>query len=371
MSSQPIVQTPGRGLPSDPSLRPFTTSLPIGDLQALGQLGLQPVGVVQGFQVVRLRSFEKFHRLLGFLNRGLGYRPGTADAYFGSIYGGKLPASIGTPQSRAVQLKIAELIEAMPLDPAAERRHLSLRVVNQMGWNMYRGNASNISPTYLTRLRNYGIERFSASALVSNTFPGMAFEQGEVIQGFTTAYEESHTRLREQARDLGAHGVIGVVDSIKHVAGSRITEFHLTGTAVKLRGEAPSDSLPWTTYLTTQQLSKLIEIGLMPVEIVMSLSSVLLVTTGYGNWLRSGQMAIGSNDLPELRALQELALSRARQRAYSSIGADSLHGVVVTEQTQDRIREVIVQECLIKGTRVHRFKQADPLSRVTSTMGLL
>jgi hypothetical protein len=368
MEVQPM--TLAKGDFATPSYRPFTSSLPVGDLPALRVLGLRPLGVVQGFAVVRLKTFERFHPTLGFLNRGPGFRPGTPDAYFGSIYKGSVPSYYGLSQSRMSQVNWSELASKTPFDPGAERRHLSIFQSNIDSESMRRASTLPVAHRYMSRMRNFGIERFNATSVRTWSFPGMAFELGEVIQGFSDAYGASHKRLREEARRLGAHGVIGVVDSIKPVAGSTITEFHLTGTAVALEGEAPSDALPWTTFLPTQQLAKLIEVGLMPVEIVVSMSTVLLINSAYGNWIRSGQMGMGSKDLTEVRALQELALTRARERAYSQIGSDSLHGVTVSEASREGGHMIAVQECAIRGTRVRRFKETDPLIVPTTLMEL-
>lgn len=350
--------------------RPFTSSLPIGDIPALKSLGLRAVSIVQGFEVVRLQTFEKFHPTLGFLNRGPAFRPGTSDAYFGSIYKGNVPSFIGTPQSRRSQGKWAEVASQMPFEPGAEKQHLSILDANTESVSMRQGSTSRVTNKHIARIRNYGIERFGAASVTSWTFPGMAFELGEVIEGFSNAYGAAHTRLREEARHLGAHGVIGVVDSITQVVGSKVTQFHLTGTAVAIEDEPPSNELPWTTYLQAQQLAKLIEIGLMPVEVVVSMSTVLLVNSAYGNWLRSGQMGVGSKDLTELRALQELALTRARDRAYEHIGSDSLHGVTVSEASREEGRLLTIQECAIKGTRVRRFKDSDSMKEPANLMGL-
>jgi phosphopantetheine adenylyltransferase len=199
--------------------------------------------------------------------------------------------------------------------------------------------------------------------------PGLVFELGEVSGTFDAAYERSHQRLREEAHALGAHGVIGVVDSIKKLTGSSITEFHLTGTAVRIDGMRVPDELPWTTYLDAQQLAKLLEVGLMPVEIVTSFSSLLLVMSAYGKWIKSGQ-AYRSMELPELRKLAELSLAEGKKRAYAKIGADSLHGVTVDDSVRDSADMITVRDCLIRGTRVRRFAERDPQPVPSSILGL-
>jgi len=337
---------------------PFSCSLPMGDLLALGQLGLQPVGVVQGFDVVRLRTFERFHRTAWFLNRGPGYRPGGPGTLFSSVYTGTPPGwyRYGTSARRYRDKGLAQLAEATPYDESAG-----------MPGRLY--FSSDFIQENLRRTRRHGIEGIGAQGLMAHCIPGLVFELGEVSTAFDDAYERSHQRLREEAHALGAHGVIGIVDSVKKLTGSSITEFHLTGTAVRVEGVPLSSDLPWTTFLGAQHLVKLLEIGLMPVEVITSFASVLLVMSAYGKWFKSGQ-AIHSMELPELRRLAELTLAAARERAYSKIGSDSLHGVRVEDSVRDSADMVVVRDCLIRGTRVRRFATRPPQPVPTVLMDL-
>jgi len=330
----------------------FSSSLSAGDLLALNRLRLEPVAVVQGFDVVRLTTFETFHRTAWFLNRGPGYRPGGPGSLFSSIYSGAPPGwyfGAGTRSRNRSWLADVGLKERAETTPYDERAGKPGR--------LYFSN--DFISENLLRTRRHGIEGLGAAGLMAHCIPGLVFELSEVSGTFDAAYERSHQRLREEAHALGAHGIIGVVDTVKRFPGSSNTEFHLTGTAVRVEGLSLPDDLPWTTYLDAQHLAKLLEVGLMPVEIVTSFSSLLLVMSAYGKWIKSGQ-AYRSTELPELRKLAEMSLAAAKERAYSKIGSDSLHGVTVDDSVRDSADMVMVRDCLIRGTRVRRFAERDP-----------
>jgi len=326
----------------------FTSSLPLGDHLALSRLGLRPVGVVQGFDVVRMKTFEQFHRTAYFLNRGPGYRPGGPGALFSSVYQDAPPGwyTFGRYSNRFHKSGLAQMAEETPYDESARRP----------GRLIFSGDFMHEA---LRRTRRHGIEGLGVQGLLASCIPGLVFELAEVSSAFDGAYERSHRRLREEAHALGAHGVLGVVDSVKSIAGSSIKEFHLVGTAVRVEGIDQTDDLPWTTFLGAQHLAKLLEIGLMPIEIVTSFSSVLLVMSSWGKWLKSGQ-SMRSTQLPELRRLAELTLEAAKNRAYSKIGSDSLHGVQVDDSVRESADMIVVRDCLIRGTRVRRFAERGP-----------
>ncbi len=54
-------------------------------------------------------------------------------------------------------------------------------------------------------------------------------------RGFTAAYE----RMTDEANLVGAHGVVGVVDTCHSLTDMGVLEFRLRGTAVQLEGEPP------------------------------------------------------------------------------------------------------------------------------------
>jgi hypothetical protein len=104
---------------------------------------------------------------------------------------------------------------------------------------------------------------------------GQNYEQTWVeaawLQGFGSAY----SRLMEEAKEVGAHGVIGVTDTSHNISDMNVAEFHILGTAVVVEGAPPPPhGEPWSTYLAGQRLAKLIEAGFMPISVVAAIASV-------------------------------------------------------------------------------------------------
>ena len=79
---------------------------------------------------------------------------------------------------------------------------------------------------------------------------GQNVEQTWVEEAWSEGYGSAYRRMLEEAQSLGAHGVIGVVDRVSHLADTGTTEFHFLGTAIKVEdGPPPAGGVPWTTYL--------------------------------------------------------------------------------------------------------------------------
>ncbi len=177
----------------------FTSALTVPDFAATLQMGMEPVGLVQGFCVMQW-----------------------------GWYG------MGSPYLRGV-------------NPVGGQRGQYSE-----SWQCPHGFVSNDHRTW-----------------------GQNYEQPWVEaawgQGFGTAY----TRMVEEATAIGAHGIIGVIDSSEPLGDMGVIEFHIRGTAVKVTGgPPPPGGKPWTTYLAGQRLAKLIEAGYVPVSIAAAVSSV-------------------------------------------------------------------------------------------------
>ncbi|MHB8438314.1 MAG: heavy metal-binding domain-containing protein [Acidimicrobiales bacterium] len=200
---------------------------------------------------------------------------------------------------------------------------------------------------------------------------GQNFEQTWIEQAWGQGFNTAFSRMLDEATQLGAHGVIGVIDTARHLGDVQITEFHITGTAVVVEGgPPPAGGRPWSTYLAGQRLAKLFEAGLMPVEVCASLASVrvwayciteyLLETSGMGLGMNYGNAAV--QEIDQMSRAQMAARSLVRNGVRDSLGGDALHGA----QLQFVRREVgagdAVVECRLSGTRVRRFKDADRLA---------
>ncbi len=207
---------------------------------------------------------------------------------------------------------------------------------------------------------------------------GQNYEQPWVESAWGQGFGSAYTRLVEEAAEVGAHGVIGVVDSTRHLADMNVTEFHILGTAVVVEGAPPPPGdQPWTTYLAGQRLAKLIEAGYMPISVVAALSSVRVwaycVTemlmegtpmTRYGG----GYMPVG--EVEQISRAHLAVRSLARERVRAQLGSDTLQGARIVTNAQRLSQGDEVIECALRGTRVRRFKDFDPMPPARPTVRL-
>jgi len=190
-------------------------------------------------------------------------------------------------------------------------------------------------------------------------------------QGFGTALR----RMLEEAGTLGAHGIIGVVDRVAPVADTGTTEFHFLGTAVTVTdGPAPPGGVPWSTYLAGQRLTKSIEAGFMPVSVVAALASVQVWAYCMTDYLMRGSMGWGTPSGPTLVEQISKAHMAARQLARTHVRqqleGDELHGASIDVVTRELGEGDEVIDCTLRGNRVRRFKDFDPVAPPRPTVRL-
>jgi uncharacterized protein YbjQ (UPF0145 family) len=193
-------------------------------------------------------------------------------------------------------------------------------------------------------------------------------------QGFGSAY----TRMVEEAQEAGAHGIIDVVDTSKYLSEQSVIEFHVTGTAVAVEDapalpEPQAQPAPWSTYLAGQRLAKLFEAGFVPVSVAAAMSSVMMWPNCQTEYLLRGTGGWGYSYGGEIEQVinADTAVRRlARAAVRSQLGSDTLHGArfAVTRHTGNMGGHVI--ECTLRGTRVRRFKDFDPLPAPRPTVRL-
>jgi hypothetical protein len=206
---------------------------------------------------------------------------------------------------------------------------------------------------------------------------GQNYEQTWVESAWAQGFGSAYARLVDEAKEAGAHGVVGIVDQARLLVDSAVTEFHLIGTAVVVEDAPPAAGGDvWTTYLAGQRLAKLVEAGFVPVSVVAALASVRVWAYCMTEFLMEGMSYSWGSGLPQTVEVEQVARGHlaaralARQHVRASLGSDTLHGasVSVTERDLGRGDEVI--ECTVRGTRVRRFKPFDPLPAPRPTIGL-
>lgn len=279
----------------------FTSGLTVPDFAACLQMGLEPVGFVQGYCVMQWQWY------------GMGMTMGG----YGPQYG-------GTPRG------YAETWQCPHGFVSAEHR----------AW-------------------------------------GQNYEQTWVEEAWTEGFTTAYGRLVEEAAALGAHGVVGVLDTEQPLSDTGVREFRVQGTAVRVvDGDPPADGRPWTTYLAGQRLAKLIEAGFAPVAIAVAVASVRVWANCVTQYLTEGTSSMYGGTTPGAEIEQtvnaELAAREvARRRILGQLGHDSLHGADM-ETSQRELGEGDVEfGCTLRGNRVRRFKAFDPMPAPRPTVRLL
>jgi hypothetical protein len=206
---------------------------------------------------------------------------------------------------------------------------------------------------------------------------GQNYEQTWVeaawVQGFGSAYG----RLMEEAKEVGAHGVIGVTDTSHNLADMNVAEFHILGTAVVVDGAPPPpNGEPWSTYLAGQRLAKLIEAGFMPISVVAAIASVRVWAYCMTEYLMEGasymwgQMASSTQEVEQISEAHLAVRALAREHVRRQLGPDTLHGASITTAEREIGAGDQVLECTLRGTRVRRFKDYDPMPAPRPTVRL-
>ncbi len=196
---------------------------------------------------------------------------------------------------------------------------------------------------------------------------GQNFEQTWVEQAWGQGFGSAYSRMLEEAQTAGAHGVVGVIDTSSRLADLGVLEFHVRGTAVKVvDGTPPPDGQPWTTYLAGQRLAKLIEAGYVPVSVAAAVSSVRVWAYCITEYLMGGSGSVWSGqqavaEITQVAAAQMASRQIAREHVRSQLAGDSLHGaqMIVTEHELGEGDQEV--QCILRGNRVRRFKDFDPV----------
>ncbi|MHB1710934.1 MAG: hypothetical protein ACYCV7_05975 [Acidimicrobiales bacterium] len=196
---------------------------------------------------------------------------------------------------------------------------------------------------------------------------GQNYEQSWIEGAWNQGFGAAYSRMLEEASAIGAHGVVGVVDTSGPLADLGVLEFHLRGTAVKVAGgRAPSTGGPWTTYLAGQRLAKLIEAGYMPVSVAAAVSSVRVWAYCITEYLTEGTSSNwgaqqASAEITQVASAHMAARQIAREHVRAQLAGDSLHGARMDVSERELGQGDQEIQCMLRGNRVRRFKDFDPI----------
>lgn len=210
---------------------------------------------------------------------------------------------------------------------------------------------------------------------------GANYEVTWLEQSWASGWGLATGRMVEEATSLGATGVVGVVDDMRPLVGGTTVEFRASGTAVVVP-DAAHPPAPFTTYLSGQRLAKLVEAGFAPVAVVGTLSAVRmlgycithyqLAGTAVGSWYGTpAGGAVGVGPVDQVNRAEAAARRLARERIRSQLGTDTLHGATLEHAEREIGEGDLAIQCTLKGNRVRRFKEFDPLADPAPVVRLL
>jgi len=206
---------------------------------------------------------------------------------------------------------------------------------------------------------------------------GQNYEQPWVEAAWSQGFGSAYQRLIEEAKEVGAHGVIGVRDTSRTLTDARVTEFHILGTAVVVEdAPPPPGGEPWSTYLAGQRLAKLVEAGFMPISVVAAIASVRIwayCMTEYlmeGRTYAWGQVGGAVSEIEQVTDGHVAVRELAREHVRRQLAADTLHGASIETSEREVGAGDQVLECIVRGTRVRGFKDFDPMPAPRPTVRL-
>lgn len=184
---------------------------------------------------------------------------------------------------------------------------------------------------------------------------GQSQELGMLTQAMYSARELAMTRMRAEAEQLGADGVVGVQLRMQAYAwGQDVLEFLATGTAVRARGgpgvHRSPDGRPFSSDLSAQDFYRLLVGGSVPVAFVLGTCVYHIAHQSVMQSLRQSmvnqEMAVFTQGVYEAR---ELALARMQAEATDA-GARGIVGVEVV--VNNHVWAEHATEFLATGTAV-------------------
>jgi hypothetical protein len=203
---------------------------------------------------------------------------------------------------------------------------------------------------------------------------GQNYEQTWVENGWNEGFTSAYSRMLEEAQEIGAHGIVGVIDTESAMSEAGIIEFHLRGTAVKLEGAPAPTTAPWTTYLAGQRLAKIFEAGYAPVSIIAAISSLRVWAYCITEYLMGGSGGMWGNpnsmEIDQLVRPQTYVRSTALSTARNQLHGDALHGAALNVREREFEHGDYEVNALLRGNRIRRFKSFEALSVPQPTVSL-
>jgi len=173
--------------------------------------------------------------------------------------------------------------------------------------------------------------------------------------GVLGARDAALSRITEEARDLGAHGVVGVRLIRRHMEGlGNSLEFTVIGTAITRSG-GPRLDRPFMSHLDGVAFSKLLHGGYVPVSLVIGVGAVEIDPGCGTEWqLRSWNNVRIDQVSDGIEAARLLGIRRLEEEV-ASVDADGAVGVDVDFASHEVANGSMLIELVTVGTAVRRY----------------
>jgi uncharacterized protein YbjQ (UPF0145 family) len=193
-------------------------------------------------------------------------------------------------------------------------------------------------------------------------------EMETLTEAMYKARELAVSRMVEEAKDLGADGVVGVrLDVKRHSWGENVIEFVAIGTAVFSKDRSKQfrlkDDKPFTSDLSGQDFWTLLKSGYRPLSLVMGTCVYHIARQGLRKtFSRVGQNVELTDFTQSLYDARELSMERMQNEAHSC-GAEGVVGVSVQEGSQGFDSHIIeyfaIGTSVISMGKSHNIKTPD------------
>ncbi len=232
-------------------------------------------------------------------------------------------------------------------------------IVEHVGWQGWTGCGA---------WSGFGAGRLAAvTSTRSSVFAGYRPYVDALNRGYDTALR----RMLDEARAMGADGVVGIRLTMESVEGLG-REFVALGTAVRARSRT-HPAYPFTTDLAGTDVAKLMSNGWMPVSVAIGLE----VAIRHDDYRTQRQQSWGAGNV-EVSGYTELVQhSRhfANQRFAERINSVGAEGAVVSDMSL-HVWEVEpsdghtdhVAEAFVVGTTLVQYRSRPPAAARTLTM---
>lgn len=186
------------------------------------------------------------------------------------------------------------------------------------------------------------------------------------LDALNLGYRTAVDRMREEARMLGADGVVDVRLTTSELAGGE--EFLAMGTAVRARSTTRPKSV-FTTELPGSDVAKLMLAGWAPVQLIWAGSASALYSGPNTQYQTS--FYAGNTEVDSYTALINRVRAGARRRFHETVASVRADGGIVAHMglsTWEPGERLVAALAFVRGTAIAQFHRTGPAPVRTLTV---